>query len=698
MLRSLLLFTAALLCWSSSLVAQETFVGSFAEPKDGGNLDTTNSVFDGTTVTIVPRSHASEALGGNVRWRNILFAIRGVKGKAPTFRLPLTSPRTGKMILSGDLVSFRKVKMVWTYQADSTQWNSFDTEKRSGTSASTWTVENSNTEPFTQDVVYVSINERAPVGDFYEWLEADVFTHTLVKPTPSEVSTGTFMIGYQSGAPASAACSRAIPDVPLYGFVIRDPAANPQKLVMLVSGQHPYEGQNKIALQSAVEWILKSDSPEAKAYRATYVTVVYPFVNPTGELAGLWRGTAYAPSKDTNRNWNTSETIPSRNRGIDTVIVHKNAMKKDIALLGLGEPYAVFDYHQNFGDRDGKPDYVLHASSSATSATAARLAAATDFAPYFARLSGSTNIAEIASDLTSQETLRGYMVARGVKLPLTFERSVYNTIASEWAFGLATVKALVDPDAIVTTTPTPVTPTPTQTADRSDSTTGEQPAEGSGGSSAPSAESPDQEPSAEEPAPTPEPEVVVPSTPVPAVQTVIVADDFTGGGFLNRRIPDSGAPAGIVWAVESGVMTLTSAGTVTANTSARASINAGQADAEVRGAMRIGPNWTGLMLRGSDSSNYLRFMISGTGWILQKTAAGSTTTIASGKGVYALDVEHTLVAVLSGSSIRLRIDGTDVGSAQVAFNQAATRHGLFSNGSGVRQWSSFEVRSATTVP
>jgi hypothetical protein len=34
-------------------------------------------------------------------------------------------------------------------------------------------------------------------------------------------------------------------------------------------------------------------------------------------------------------------------------------------------------------------------------------------------------------------------------LPLTFERSVYNTLASEWAFGIATVKALIDPRAIV---------------------------------------------------------------------------------------------------------------------------------------------------------------------------------------------------------------------------------------------------------
>lgn len=33
-------------------------------------------------------------------------------------------------------------------------------------------------------------------------------------------------------------------------------------------------------------------------------------------------------------------------------------------------------------------------------------------------------------------------------MPLTFERSVYHTIASEWGFGVATVQALVDPSML----------------------------------------------------------------------------------------------------------------------------------------------------------------------------------------------------------------------------------------------------------
>ncbi len=449
------LFSGALFLAASSLalgtpaVASEVFTGCFAEPADGGNLDTQNSRFDGTTVVIVARAHASEAVNGSVRWRNVLFAIRGMQGRKPVFRLPLAAPGTGARVLAGDSASLHEIKPVWSYEPNAVSWNSFDRYTRTGSTWKDRRVEAANDAPFTHDVVYVSINEHFPVGDFYSWLETDVFTHPLVSPTPSEATPGSFMIGYQSGAPASAACSRAIPDMPLYAFTIRDPAAHPARLVMLVSGQHPYEGQNKVALEAAVDWILNSTSPEARAYRQQYVTVVYPFVNPTGELAGLWRGTASDPDKDTNRNWDTTETAPARDRGIDTVIIHKNAMRKDIAALGLGEPYAVFDYHQNFGDRPGVPDYVLRwTSETGTNEPAAGARTAGDFMPYFARLASAAPMADVPSDLGGRETLRGYMVSRGVTLPLTFERSVDHTIASEWDFGLATVKALADPSLV----------------------------------------------------------------------------------------------------------------------------------------------------------------------------------------------------------------------------------------------------------
>ncbi|HWA87435.1 MAG TPA: hypothetical protein VG710_14500 [Opitutus sp.] len=437
---------AATLVFSGGLFGGETFVGSFAEPRDGGTLDTAHSTFDGRTVTIVPRAEANEAVGNVPRWRNIYFAIRGLRGKAPVFRLPLASRRAGGMILANDDTSFRNVRLVWSYDGDGAEWHEFDRYTRTGRDWTDWRIDAQNRHAFTRDVVYVSINERFPVGDFYSWLKTKVFTHPLVEPTPSETLPGSFIIGYESGAPASAACSRPIPDTPLFAFQIREPHAHPRRLVVLVSGQHPYEGQNKIALEGALEWILNSTSDAARRYRANYVTLVYPFVNPTGELAGLWRGTARAPDKDTNRNWQTAVTDPGSDPAIDTVIIHRNAMQKDIAALGLGEPYAAFDYHQNFGDREDAPDYVMHSTPAPRLlAVAARGPVAhLDFESYFRRLTSRTRIADMPSDLSDEETLRGYMIDRGALLPLTFERSVYHDLATEREFGAATVQALVE--------------------------------------------------------------------------------------------------------------------------------------------------------------------------------------------------------------------------------------------------------------
>ena len=651
MIRRLFLTLSALvLLTGAPLFAQETFVGSFAEPQDGGNLDTTHSTFDGSTVLIVPRAHASEAVNGGSRWRNVLFAIRGVRGLNPAFVLPLVSPVTGKMVLSGDSVSFQNIKLVWSYQPNAVKWNSFDAHLRAGTNAATWRIEARNSEVFDEDVVYVSINERFPVADFYEWLEADVFTDPMVSPTPSEATAGTFVIGYQSGAPASAAFSRTIPDMPLFGFVIHGTAGRPKKLVMLVSGQHPYEGQNKVALQAAVDWILHSLSPEAVAYRAQYTTVVYPFVNPTGELAGLWRGTAFQPMVDTNRNWRTTETVPSRNRGIDTVIVHKNAMKKDIAALGLGEPYALFDYHQNFGDRPGKPDYLLHSSASdSPTAPVSRRAASTDFIPYYGRIAALTGIAQIASDLTSEETLRGLMTARGVTLPLTFERSVYNTIAGEWTFGVATVQALVDPATIVT--------------------------------------APDPAP---DPVVTTDPEIT-PGTAEP-VPVLLMVDDFTGSGTLHRRTPDGYALPGQTWSVETGTLKMDTTGNLATTNTARASIETMGADVEITGVLNLGAEGTGLILRSVDRANFLRFTLFSNGWAFQRTVAGVTTTVAKGRASYPLKANYTMRALLSGPSVILTIDGVTVRTITEYFNEGATRHGLLCSNTGLRTWDSFSVR------
>ena len=133
-------------------------------------------------------------------------------------------------------------------------------------------------------------------------------------------------------------------------------------------------------------------------------------------------------------------------------------------------------------------------------------------------------------------------------------------------------------------------------------------------------------------------------------------------------------------------------GSVTTNNSARAVIDAGAADVVVTSTFTLGADNTGLVLRESDSSNYLRFVLTRTSWLLQKTMAGATTTVATAKSTFAVGASHTLSATLVGANVTLSVDGAIVGSVDVAFNESATRHGILSSGSGVRSWENFSVR------
>jgi hypothetical protein len=345
----------------------------------------------------------------------------------------------------------------------------------------------------------------------------------------------------------------------------------------------------------------------------------------------------------------------------------------DIAGLGLGEPYAMFDYHQNYGDRPGKPDYVLHSTASdLATASVARQSAATVYSPYYARISALTAIADVDSDLTTQETLRGHMIARGVRLPLTFERSVYHSLGSEWTFGVATVQALVDPSMIVV----PVEPTPDPIV------------------TLPPPPTPPSDPIVVTP---PVPEPVDPTPPVvtqppPDQSVVLLYDEFTGSGGLNGRTPDNISPTGAVWSVHRGNLALDANGHVTTNETSRAVIETLGADVEAVVGLNLGSNDTGVILRASDSQNFLRFSLTSTGWFFQKTAGGATTTVSRGTAVLPLKTDYSVKVTLQGPTITLMIDGVLVKTVTESFNQTATRHGIVSSNTGARSWNSFTVR------
>jgi hypothetical protein len=161
---------------------------------------------------------------------------------------------------------------------------------------------------------------------------------------------------------------------------------------------------------------------------------------------------------------------------------------------------------------------------------------------------------------------------------------------------------------------------------------------------------------------------------------------------LSGRVPDAGSSIRGTWSVESGTFALDASSSATANNTARATIDAGVSDVEVRTTLDLRTGGTGLVLRSSDRSNYLRLIVLSTGWQIHKTVAGVMTTVAKGSLSIPLKVKHTLGATLSGPVIVVTIDGTVVASVSESFNQGGTRFGLVCSGTGFRAWESFVVR------
>lgn len=651
-IRKLVMVAAAVA--SAVLVSgQEGAPIPFSEPADGGNLDVRRSTFDGAVAYLVPRWHESEALGsgpGARRWRNMLFALRGVKGKTVTFHLPARPPETGVMVHNMDAATTNLIEPVWSYEAGSRAWNAFtvvdcmrpDAADTPGAvfptdsvvdNSGTVVVKTSsgrredygwvfrNTTPFTEDVVYVSINEHYPVQAFYGWLEKEVFTHPWVSPTSSELVSNTFLIGYQAGATGDGqAFSRTISDTPLYAFKIQDPTAHPSKVVMLVSGQHPYEGQTKAALHGALEWILDPNDPAAAAYRSEYVTLVYPFVNPTGELAGIWRGTAFDPRRDINRNWNTALTDPLADRGIDTVIIHKQAMVRDVAALGLGQPYAVVDLHQNFGDQLPALDYVLHHSNAAASA-------------WVKRLQERVEIADIVSNPATDQTLRSFWQSAGAGMSLCIERSTYSTLATEHAFGRELMRTFVSERTFVSPAAAPVSVLVDQVAKASAAVTGAH----------------------------------------------VFEDSFTGNGEIDGRALEAGAAEDVPnWILEMGAMQLVNGAAVAGDVVTRTMVETGSINGAVEADVQLNSDqaFAGLVFRAVDRDNFYFLRIQPAGWTYGRVLNNTATTLASGRRAFAAGQPHALRAEVIGNTVVLSSGRTVLHADNLAAEPGATRVGL----------------------
>jgi hypothetical protein len=144
--------------------------------------------------------------------------------------------------------------------------------------------------------------------------------------------------------------------------------------------------------------------------------------------------------------------------------------------------------------------------------------------------------------------------------------------------------------------------------------------------------------------------------------------------------------------VEAGSLSLADAGVVTTNNTARAVIESTACDIELESLVNLGADGTGLIFRSTDRSNYLRFTLTSTAWLFQRTVGGVTTTVTSGRAAHPLKSNYALRVAMSGPNINLSINGEIVRTVTENFNLTATRHGVLTSNSGTRTWDSFSIR------
>lgn len=198
-------------------------------------------------------------------------------------------------------------------------------------------------------------------------------------------------------------------------------------------------------------------------------------------------------------------------------------------------------------------------------------------------------------------------------------------------------------------------------------------------------------PVASAPEPSPAPEPAPAPAPAEATSKVTLVDDrFTGSGSLSGRLPDTAAFLAQKWMIHTGTTTIAN-GLAGTNTTFRGVIQTGAADCTVATRIQLTTAATGLIVRSSDASNYFRVVLNATSLVVQKTQAGSTTTLLTVARSFALGASYGLRVILDGPSLSVELDGTIIATVNHPFNQTATNHGLLAVNSGLRYWDYFTV-------
>lgn len=181
----------------------------------------------------------------------------------------------------------------------------------------------------------------------------------------------------------------------------------------------------------------------------------------------------------------------------------------------------------------------------------------------------------------------------------------------------------------------------------------------------------------------------------PGVPTSIVYDSFTGTNSTNVLGDTEGGSAGIKsWTTLAGTAGINSnQGYFSAGSETAAVVDSLVADGNVEVKINVTAQYSRLLFRVTDASNYLFVQNSGTGtYQLYKKVGGAFTLLRTSSGVTPT-AGDTVKVQLSGNLIRVFINGVELTAMSVneSFNATATQHGIGVGSGTTTRFDEFKV-------
>ena len=257
---------------SSSALAEIQLEWNF----DHGALNESTTSISDTVVELGARTDIYAS-----RW--IYVKATGVMGLNPEFRV------SNATIAGSSLSSAHR----YVYSYDQENWHFFDNGENSG-----GYYRFSNDAAFTADVIWLAYALPYPWEATEQHMDK-VAASPWVSPSPS--ADANFVLGLSNDGTLTD-LGRAVPQLPIYGYLISDPSPGPREVVVITTGNHPNETTGSYTFEGVIDFIL-SDDPRAVTMRQLADFYVYPSCNPDGRWAGHARTSVENPFIDHNRDW-----------------------------------------------------------------------------------------------------------------------------------------------------------------------------------------------------------------------------------------------------------------------------------------------------------------------------------------------------------------------------------------------------------